>query len=61
MTNEAKPKYLEPELYFIQKQITIGDPDSGEQVTGTQLVKKGQLWMFAPYVLLIGITLIAFC
>ncbi len=43
MTNEVKKKYLDPELYFTQKLITIGDPDSGEQVKGTQLVKKGQL------------------
>ncbi len=42
MIDAPKKKYLDPELYFIKKDITIGDPDFGEEVSVSQLVKQGE-------------------
>ncbi len=43
MTDAANTKYLEPELYFITKIVIIGDPEYGDEVNATQLVKKDDI------------------
>ena len=39
--NQHNPKFLEPELYFIQKHIEVGGPLSEEKALVSQLVRKG--------------------
>ncbi len=39
--SQHNPKFLQPELYFIQKHIEIGGPLSEEKALVSQLVRKG--------------------
>ncbi|MCP3901393.1 MAG: DUF342 domain-containing protein [Desulfobacteraceae bacterium] len=43
MTQSAKKQFLDPEFYFIEKKVVIGDPDFGEEIKLSQLVKKGDM------------------
>jgi uncharacterized protein len=48
MSKISSPKYLEPELYFVEKIVRLGDPEYGEEVKVSQLVKKGDVLIDFP-------------